>query len=121
MACGLLPRACEGTLPLHMPEHSDLDLQQVKHAAALARLNLTDEELVAIHSDLASILTHIDQLAKVEVDGIEPMSSPHGHCSRLHDDEIETPIPRQIVLDMAPATEGPAILVPKVLDDGAGS
>ena len=64
MACGPLPRACEGTLHLHMPAHSDLDLQQVKHAAALARLNLTEEELVAIYGDLASILTHIDQLAK---------------------------------------------------------
>jgi len=104
-----------------MPDHDDLGLQQVRRTAALARLTLSDEEVSAIHQDLSAILTHIDQLAQVDVEGVEPMASPHGHCSRLHDDDPEAALPRTTVLDMAPAVEGPAISVPKVLEGGDGA
>lgn len=96
----------------------DLTMQQVQHVAALARLALSDEEMIAIGKDLKAILHHVDKLSAVDVTGVEPMTSPHSHCSRLHTDVAEPPLSAETVLDLAPATEGTLIAVPKVLTGG---
>ncbi|MCP4758268.1 MAG: Asp-tRNA(Asn)/Glu-tRNA(Gln) amidotransferase subunit GatC [Planctomycetes bacterium] len=104
-----------------MDRKHSLDQQQVRHVAALARLALTEEELAGLEQDLQAILHHVDRLAEVDVSDIEPMNSPHGHCSRLHDDEPTEPLPVAAVLEMAPATEADFISVPRVLDGGGAA
>ncbi|MDP7069968.1 MAG: Asp-tRNA(Asn)/Glu-tRNA(Gln) amidotransferase subunit GatC [Phycisphaerales bacterium] len=103
-----------------MNTNQPLDQQQVRHVAALARLRLTDEALIGLERDLQAILRHVDLLAEVDVTGVEPMTSPHGHCSRLHTDEPTDPLPASEVLGIAPSTEGDFISVPRVLDGGGG-
>ncbi len=103
---------------LPMGTTTDLTMQQVQHVAALARLALTDEEMIAIGKDLKAILNHVDKLSEVDVTGVKPLASPHSHCSRLHDDMAEPPLAAKTVLDLAPATEGDFIAVPKVLTGG---
>ena len=49
---------------------------QIKKLAHLARLALTDAEVRALAPELAGIVRHVDALAAVDVDGIEPMT--HG-------------------------------------------
>ncbi len=100
----------------HTP--TGLTEQQVRHVAGLARLSLTTEELHAVADDLRSIIGFVDRLAQVDVEGVEPMASPHGHSNRLHDDTPIDPLPQQTVLDAAPLREGDYIAVPKVLDQG---
>ncbi len=104
-----------------MDTNQPLDQQQVRHVAALARLALTDEELVSLERDLQAILHHVDRLAEVDVSDTEPMNSPHGHCSRLHDDDPAPPLPVAEVLAMAPAVEDEFISVPRVLDGGGAA
>ena len=104
-----------------MNENEQLGPTQVRHVAALARLQISDKELGMIEHDLKAILHHVDRLLDVDVEGVEPLNSPHGHCSRLHPDVPETPLPADVVLAMAPAREGGYISVPKVLDGGGAA
>jgi aspartyl-tRNA(Asn)/glutamyl-tRNA(Gln) amidotransferase subunit C len=104
-----------------MNRNEELGPSQVRHVAALARLAVSDEELGSIERDLKAILHHVDRLRDVDVDGVEPLHSPHGHCSRLHDDVPAPPLSVTDVTDMAPAREGDYIAVPKVLDGGGAA
>ncbi|MDP6987355.1 MAG: Asp-tRNA(Asn)/Glu-tRNA(Gln) amidotransferase subunit GatC [Phycisphaerales bacterium] len=99
----------------------ELSLQQVQHVAALARLALSEDELAAIGKDLKAILHHVDRLSEVDVSGVEPMTSPHSHCSRLHSDVPQPPLSGETVRSMAPDREGDFIAVPKVLDGGGAA
>ncbi len=105
--------------PMNAP--AELSLQQVQHIAALAHLALSEDEFVAIGEDLKAILQHVHRLSKVDVRGVEPMSSPHSHCSRLHGDIPQQPLPVETVLNLAPEREGDYIAVPKVLDGGSAA
>ena len=99
----------------------ELTMQQVQHVAALARLALSADELQAIGKDLKAILHHVDRLAEADVSEVEPMTSPHSHCSRLHGDTPEPPLNAETVLKLAPAQEGAFVAVPKVLDGGGAA
>lgn len=93
--------------------------REVRHVARLARLSLSEDELTAIGADLDAVVRFVDRLAAVDVVGLEPMASPHGHCSRLHPDEPTDPLSQETVLEAAPEHEGAYVSVPKVLDQGA--
>jgi aspartyl-tRNA(Asn)/glutamyl-tRNA(Gln) amidotransferase subunit C len=104
-----------------MSTRPELSLQQVQHVAVLARLELSEDEAIAIGEDLKAILHHVDRLLEVDVTGVEPMASPHSHCSRLHGDTPEPPLAAETVLDLAPEREGDYIAVPKMLDGGGAA
>jgi aspartyl-tRNA(Asn)/glutamyl-tRNA(Gln) amidotransferase subunit C len=46
-------------------------INDVRHIATLARLGLTDERTAAIVDELNTILTHMDELSKVNTAGVE--------------------------------------------------
>jgi aspartyl-tRNA(Asn)/glutamyl-tRNA(Gln) amidotransferase subunit C len=98
----------------------DAVLNQLWDAVAAAAGESRDE-LASRLNAIRAILHHVDRLRDVDVDGVEPLNSPHGHCSRLHPDVPETPLPVDAVLAMAPAREGDYISVPKVLDGGGAA
>ena len=100
-----------------MSEREPLSIEQVRHVAALAQLTLGPDEAEVVRDDLNAILKHIERLAEVDVSGIEPMTTPHEHCSRLHEDTPESPLCIDTVLKMAPQTEDEWISVPRILGD----
>jgi len=92
-----------------------LTLDQVRHVAKLARLDLSEAELEQYRGQLSAVLDHVAKLQEVDVDGIEPMAHPHDLTNRL-DDDVPTPsLPAELVLGLAPAVESAYIAVPKVL------
>lgn len=95
----------------------------VRHVARLARLQLSDEHLARLATQLESILQYVDQIEQVDVTGTEPMA----HALPLHnvfrDDVIEPSLPLEKVLQNAPDSDGPYFKVPKILgaeEDSAG-
>lgn len=60
----------------------------VKKLATLARLNLTDDEVVRFTSDLDAIIGYIEQLSEVDVTGVEPTSQVTGLQNVLRDDVV---------------------------------
>lgn len=51
-----------------------LSKDEVKHIAKLARLDLTQQELLKFRKDLSSILGYVGKLKEVDISGVEPMT-----------------------------------------------
>ncbi len=89
----------------------------VEKVALLARLQLSEDELISLTNELSQIVTYVDQLAEVDTEGVEPMA----HAVEVHnvfvDDKVRPSLPREQALVNAPNHNGQAYLVPPVLGD----
>src|ERR1700761_2218452 len=63
-----------GTQEILMSAAGEVTLDQVRHVADLANLELTAEELPRLAHDLNAILGHIAQLRELDTTQIEPMA-----------------------------------------------
>jgi len=91
-------------------------LEQVRHVAQLAALELTDAEAGALCEDLGSILEHVAALAAVDVAGVEPTFHPIPMAAPLRADRLEPSLTRAEALAAAPETEHGGFAVPKVME-----
>jgi aspartyl-tRNA(Asn)/glutamyl-tRNA(Gln) amidotransferase subunit C len=96
-----------------MSHPADLNIDRI---AELSRLALTPEEKARFSAQLGSVLGHIEQLAKVDVTGIEPTA----HAFPLHNvwaaDVAQPGLPVADALRNAPAQRDNMIVVPKVVE-----
>ena len=97
------------------PKNNQLGIQEVEKVAKLARLKLNQDELGLYAGQLSSILEHIAELEKLDIEGVEPMAHPIPLNNRLDDDIPGEPMPVEALLGNAPEVVGPFISVPKVL------
>lgn len=79
-----------------------LSLEEVEHVARLARLGLTDEEMVLMQEQLSSILTHIDALNELDTDSISPTAQVIDLVNVLRDDDVTPSLTQAGVLANAP-------------------
>src|SRR3989338_10050947 len=70
-----------------------LSKQAVAHVARLARLGLTDEEAKQYAEQLSSILDYVEQLKRVDTEGIEPTAQVTGLENILRDDVVAGGLP----------------------------
>jgi aspartyl-tRNA(Asn)/glutamyl-tRNA(Gln) amidotransferase subunit C len=106
-----------------MSEGKLISLEDARHVAKLARLSFNDTHLQRLTGQLESILGYIDQIAKVDVSGVEPIAHALPLSNVLREDVIEPSLPIEKVLQNAPDTDGVFFKVPKVLgadEDSAG-
>jgi len=96
-----------------MASPSDLNIERV---AELARLALTDEEKTRFAAQLGSVLGHIEQLAKVDVTGIEPTAHAFPLSNVWAEDVAQPGLAVADALRNAPAQRNNMIVVPKVVD-----
>jgi aspartyl-tRNA(Asn)/glutamyl-tRNA(Gln) amidotransferase subunit C len=93
--------------------------QEVRYVAALANLNLTDEEVARMSEDLGEVLTHMEKLNQLDTSGVEPMAQvlyEAGETATIGED-IERPgIPQEAALANAPASAAGFFKVPKVIE-----
>lgn len=93
-----------------------IDTETVKHVANLARINITDEELVPLSEELSTILKFMEQLNSVDVDGIDPLTSVTPMALNLRDDIVDDgEKPNQILINAPNRREG-FFTVPKVIE-----
>jgi aspartyl-tRNA(Asn)/glutamyl-tRNA(Gln) amidotransferase subunit C len=93
-----------------------LDSQDVQKIAHLARLALTDNDVIAYKSSLSSVLALVEQMQSVNTDGIEPLCNPLEMTQRLRDDDVTATNRRDAFMNIAPLSENGLYLVPKVID-----
>ena len=99
-----------------------ISIDEVRKVAALARLELSDEELARMTGQLAAILDYVDQLQQVPTDGVEPLAHPLKVHNVFRDDQPAPSLPVEDALSNAPArrdvpaTGGGFFVVPPVLD-----
>jgi aspartyl-tRNA(Asn)/glutamyl-tRNA(Gln) amidotransferase subunit C len=103
-----------------MSEAHPLTPKEVAHVAKLARLAVPSDRVEALRGQLAGVLGHVAKLKSIDVEGVEPMTTPFDQSNRLDPDEPGACLPIQELLKNAPAVEGRYLAVPKVLAEDAG-
>lgn len=79
-----------------------IDREQVLHVARLARLRLSEKEVERMAGELSGILDHVDRIAELDLDGVEPTSHVVNLENVLRPDEPRPSWPREQVLAQAP-------------------
>jgi aspartyl-tRNA(Asn)/glutamyl-tRNA(Gln) amidotransferase subunit C len=89
----------------------------VRYVANLARLALSDEEVVTFQAQLDAILGHFETISALDVNGIEPTAHPAPVFGRMRPDEPHPCLSPDAVLQNAPDQAQGQIRVPKVVAD----
>ncbi len=93
--------------------------QEVRTVAALANLELTDDEVHKLRRDLDEVLTHVDSLNEVDTSGVEPMAQvlhDAGETSPWRDDRERPGLGTAIAVANAPVAGSGYFKVPKVIE-----
>ena len=96
-----------------------ITIAEVRHVAALARLDLPEGELPRLAGEMGRILEHVARLPELDTRGIPPTSSALAVAGVAREDDARPCLPQAEALRNAPAAEAGMFLVPKVVDDGA--
>jgi aspartyl-tRNA(Asn)/glutamyl-tRNA(Gln) amidotransferase subunit C len=89
----------------------------VAHVARLARLELTDDELVMFTDQLAKVLDHARDVEALDVGDVPPTSHPYPLQNVMRADETVPCLDRDPVLAAAPVVEDAQFRVPPVLGE----
>ena len=92
---------------------------EVRYVANLANLNLTAPEIDRMVHDLGSILEHMDRLAGIDTEGVEPMSQvlyDTEETATLRPDVERASLDNAVALANAPARGNGYFKVPKVIE-----
>jgi aspartyl-tRNA(Asn)/glutamyl-tRNA(Gln) amidotransferase subunit C len=92
-----------------------LTREQVLKVARLSRLALPEEKVDLFAQQLADILGYVEQIAELDVEGVEPMAHPGDLRNRLDEDEVGSSLSREDALRNAPQSRDGFLVVPKVL------
>jgi aspartyl-tRNA(Asn)/glutamyl-tRNA(Gln) amidotransferase subunit C len=93
-----------------------LTIEEVKHIANLARIELAPEELESFPAQLSSILEYVGQLAECDTVGVEPMAHVVPLLNVMREDEVVgcDPEVRERLLKAFPEREGDLLKVKAV-------
>ena len=93
-----------------------LSKETIVRVAKLARLELSDEEMDEMSVQLSDILTWIEQLQEVDVDGLEPMTSVVQMELKVREDVVTERDQAEAIVSNAPERRETYFVVPKVID-----
>ncbi len=116
-----------------MSEPTSISRAEIEHVASLAALALTPEELDHFGADLGSILGYVAELQQLDTTGVLPLTHVSElfpdeglaagaeqaalvEAANLRADEPRPSLPRALIMEGAPATDGIFFKVPKVIE-----
>src|SRR3954452_25286164 len=79
-----------------------LDRDQVLHVARLARLELGEDEVQKMTSELSKVLDHVEKIRELDLEGVVPTSHVVEVTDALRADEPRPCLPPSVVLAAAP-------------------
>jgi aspartyl-tRNA(Asn)/glutamyl-tRNA(Gln) amidotransferase subunit C len=79
-----------------------IDRDQVLHVAKLARLKFSEEEIERLAPELSKILEHVEQMDRLDLEGVEPTSHVVELQNVLREDVPRDSLPKERALDQAP-------------------
>ena len=82
--------------------------------ARLAKLDLSDDELIRLTDDLDSILGHIEELSGAEITDTEPMGGVSDHPAPYRPDENDPDDLRREPKEIAPDWQAGFFVVPRL-------
>jgi aspartyl-tRNA(Asn)/glutamyl-tRNA(Gln) amidotransferase subunit C len=93
-----------------------LDRETIKNIAFLARMRIDEDQLDGLAGELSAIIGWVEQLAEVDTESIEPMTSVVDMTLPRRDDAVTDGRCRDAVLANAPAATNDYYAVPKVVE-----
>ena len=89
-----------------------IDREQVLHVARLARLELSDDEVGRMTTEMSKILGHIEKIAELDLEGVPPTSHVVEVTVALRADEPRPSLPRDVAFANAPDVADDGFRVP---------
>ena len=93
-----------------------IDIDTARKVAHLARIAVKEEDLPALAGELSAVLSFMEELNEVDVDGVEPMTSVTPMRLKRREDVVtDGGMPERILSNAPDAREG-FFAVPKVVE-----
>lgn len=92
-----------------------IDLEDVRHVAKLARLDMPEEELSVFAEQLGRIVEYFDKLEQLDVSNEQPMMHA-AEGATLRDDVPGPRLPRKDALEGAPSAGDGFFRVPPIIE-----
>jgi aspartyl-tRNA(Asn)/glutamyl-tRNA(Gln) amidotransferase subunit C len=89
-----------------------IDREQVLHVAKLARLSFSDEEIERLAPELSKIVEYVEQMDRLDLEGVEPTSHVVELQNVLREDVPRESLPKERALEQAPDPAGGGFRVP---------
>jgi aspartyl-tRNA(Asn)/glutamyl-tRNA(Gln) amidotransferase subunit C len=93
-----------------------IDKETARRAAHLARIAVAEEDLEHLAAELSNILGFMEQLAEVDVEGVEPMTSVTPMRLKRRADVVTDGSMQDKILSNAPDAREGFFAVPKVVE-----
>jgi len=94
-----------------------ITLAEVEHVARLARLALDADEKERMRSQLDAILGYVEQLRRIDTEGVEPTAHVLPLVNILREDEVRPSYPVDAMLANAPDAQDGQFRVPRILEE----
>jgi aspartyl-tRNA(Asn)/glutamyl-tRNA(Gln) amidotransferase subunit C len=88
----------------------------VRYAAQLARINLSEAEIAKFQSQLSQVLAYIDQLNQVDISGVDPTAHTYPLFNVFRADEARDWFDPRQALANAPRQANNLFMVTKVVE-----
>jgi aspartyl-tRNA(Asn)/glutamyl-tRNA(Gln) amidotransferase subunit C len=96
---------------------SSLSRDDVAKLAALARIEMSEEELVSLSSQFGMILDAVARVQEVNLDGVIATSHPQPIQNVFREDQVRPSLTPEQALSGAPAQEEQRFGVPQILGE----
>ena len=98
-----------------------LTASDVAHLADLARIEMTEEELIRLSGQLDVILDAVASVSAAASDDVAPTSHALAFTNVFRDDVVAPSLPPEAVLAAAPAVEDGRFRIPRILESHVGN
>lgn len=92
--------------------------QDVRHVAMLARLKLTDEQVVKLQGELSGILDHVAAISNLDLADVEPTAHAVDVTNVVRPDVVVPGLSREAALFNAPEQRDGYFLIPRIGSEG---
>lgn len=94
-----------------------ISLDEVRHVARLARLELDDSEVAEFQRELNALLGHFADIRDIDVSDVEPQSHAVLLQNVWAEDEPWASIPRDVALRNSKMTKAGLFVVPAIIEE----
>jgi len=89
--------------------------EEVKHVADLARLHMSEDELVQMTQQLDTILAYVEKLEELDTTGVVPTTHAFSITNAFRDDTVKPSLEQKRALGVGSETTNDSFVVPRVI------
>jgi len=94
-----------------------ISLDEVRHVARLARLELDEAEILSLQGELNALLGHFGDIQGIDTSGVEPFSHAVAVRNVWAPDVSRPGLPREAALRNAAVSRAGLFVVPQIIED----